>query len=154
MREVTGQRRVESINGDGSSKLKRERHGRGETREAVTWFCLPVVRQRLEGHTARQRWPNGRRRRGHREVGDGNGGSRLGRTGLFKLRGPSALVGYGRRMMKDLGRLTGRKAEMGWGGCCDWADAGENKGNGLGQVKGFRAEIVKRIGWLQKCLLN
>jgi hypothetical protein len=34
---------------------------------------------------------------------------------------------------------------MGWGGCCDWADAEENKGNGLGWEKGFRAEIVKRI---------
>jgi hypothetical protein len=33
-REVTGWRRVESINGDSSSKLKREWHGRGETIEA------------------------------------------------------------------------------------------------------------------------
>jgi hypothetical protein len=43
---------------------------------------------------------------------------------------------------------------MGWGGCCDWADAEENKGSGLGWKKGFRAEIIKRIGWLQKCLFN
>jgi hypothetical protein len=43
------------------------------------------------------------------------------------------------------------KGRDGLGGCCDWADAEENKGNGLGREKGFSAEIVKRIGWLQKC---
>jgi hypothetical protein len=37
---------------------------------------------------------------------------------------------------------------LGWRGCCDWADAEENKGNGLGREKGFRAKIIKRIGWL------
>jgi hypothetical protein len=67
-REVTGQRRVESINGDGSSMLKREWHGRGETGEAVTQLHLPVVCQRSEGRAVRRCWPNGRRRHGHREV--------------------------------------------------------------------------------------
>jgi hypothetical protein len=60
-REVTGRHRVESINGDGSSKLKRERHGRGETREVVTRLRLPMVRQRLEGRAVRRRWSNWRR---------------------------------------------------------------------------------------------
>jgi hypothetical protein len=49
---------------------------------------------------------------------------------------------------------AGGGSRLGWRGCCDCADAGENKGNGLGRGKGFRAEIIKRIGWLQKCLLN
>jgi hypothetical protein len=45
-------------------------------------------------------------------------------------------------------------SRLGWRGCCDWADADENKGNGLGQEKGFMAKIIKRFEWLQKCLLN
>jgi hypothetical protein len=49
---------------------------------------------------------------------------------------------------------AGVGSQLGWRGCCDWADAEENKGNGLGWENGFRAEIIKRIGWLQKCLLN
>jgi hypothetical protein len=49
-REITGRYRVESINGDGSSKLKREQHGRGEIGEAATRPHLPVVHQRPEGH--------------------------------------------------------------------------------------------------------
>jgi hypothetical protein len=61
---------VESINGDSSLKLKRERHMRGETREVATWLHLSVVCQRPEGHTVQQRWPNGWWRRGHREEED------------------------------------------------------------------------------------
>jgi hypothetical protein len=68
MREVIGRRRVDTINGDGSSKLKREWKGRWETGEAVTRLHLPVVRQRLEGCAVRQRWPNQQRRHGHQEA--------------------------------------------------------------------------------------
>jgi hypothetical protein len=70
---------VESINGDGSLKLKRERHGRGETGEAVTQLRLPVVRQRPEECAVQWRWPNGQRWRGHREEED---------DGLVGLCGP------------------------------------------------------------------
>jgi hypothetical protein len=49
---------------------------------------------------------------------------------------------------------AGGGSRLGWRGCCDWTEAEENKGNGLGREKGFRVEIIKRIGWLQKCLLN
>jgi hypothetical protein len=43
---------------------------------------------------------------------------------------------------------AGGGSRLGWRGCYYWADAEENKGNGLGREKGFRAEIIKRIGWL------
>jgi hypothetical protein len=49
---------------------------------------------------------------------------------------------------------AGGGSRLAWRGCCDWANAEENKGNGLGRKKGFRAEIIKRIGWLQKCLFE
>jgi hypothetical protein len=80
-REVTGRRRVESINGDDSSKIKRKQHGRGETGEAVTRLRLLMVRQRLEGHTVQWRGPNVRQQRGHREEEDD------GLVGLCGLRG-------------------------------------------------------------------
>jgi hypothetical protein len=37
-REVTGRRRVESVNGDGSLKLKREWHGRGTGGASLVWL--------------------------------------------------------------------------------------------------------------------
>jgi hypothetical protein len=77
------------------------------------------------------------------------GGSRWRMTQRHSQRGGDA---YGSMSWEPM--EAGGGSRLGWRGCCDWADAEENKGNGLGREKGFRAEIIKRIGWLQKLHLN
>jgi hypothetical protein len=77
------------------------------------------------------------------------GGSRRRTEWCYSRRGSGA---DGSRSWEPM--EAGGGSRLGWRGCCDWADAEENKGNCLGRENGFKAEIIERIGWLQKCLLN
>jgi hypothetical protein len=131
------------------------RRGEEGRRPAAVVFYSLLVSKELKGEEETGR---------HQFSGGSEGGMTALRFGSSRAEEGSSRWRTARRHSRRGGGADGSQSwepmevgggsRLGWRGCCDWANAEENKGNGLGREKGFRAEIIKRIGWLQKCLLN